>query len=155
VGETVGVTYIDKKARFKVVEAVVQEGQILVCPLEPNPDFWPKRRKAAGRPLGVERRRAPRYWCIGSITLRSESEGGSFHTAIKDISQSGCYVETLFSLPVGTAVELQLKLGDAVIEGRGEVRTCDPGVGLGIEFLELSDDNRDKLRNAIKKLISL
>jgi len=64
-----------------------------------------------------------------------------------DMSVSGCYVKSLFVLPVGTAVELKITVGHAAIVAKGSVKTSDPGIGNGIGFTEISDDDRSQLQH--------
>jgi len=64
-----------------------------------------------------------------------------------DVSVSGCYVKSLFVLPVGTAVDLKLTVGDGVVLARGTVKTSDQGIGNGIAFTELTEQGRSQLQH--------
>ena len=85
----------------------------------------------------MERRMCPRYPVsvgieITDVDSRTFSRGNT-----TDVSLSGCYVATIFPLPVGATVDLKLWIYDSSIKGRGSVQTCHPGVGMGIKFTDL------------------
>ena len=51
----------------------------------------------------------------------------------------------MFTLPVKTVVEVNLHLGHGVLSVRGKVVTCDPHVGNGIEFTNISPEAAEDL----------
>lgn len=65
--------------------------------------------------------------------------------ATADLSLGGCYVETLFPLAIGTALELKLQV-DGTLLVRAEVVTCDPQVGNGIQFNKMLPEDIGELR---------
>ena len=54
-----------------------------------------------------------------------------------DISGIGCYVETIFPLSIGTSLKVDLSIDSEQVTTRSFVRTSDPGLGMGIEFIGL------------------
>jgi PilZ domain len=66
-------------------------------------------------------------------------------TATCETSLGGCYVETMFTLAVGTTLTMTLWLGDEKVVTPGRVATCFPQVGNGIEFTGMSTDDQKKL----------
>jgi hypothetical protein len=56
--------------------------------------------------------------------------------ATSDLSEIGCYIETMFPLPIGIILEMSLQL-DGTLLAVGKVVTCDPQVGNGIEFTKM------------------
>ncbi len=66
-------------------------------------------------------------------------------TATSEISIGGCYVETMFTFAVGTALSMVLWLGDTKLTTPVRVATCFPQVGNGMEFTELSAEDRERL----------
>jgi hypothetical protein len=65
--------------------------------------------------------------------------------ATADLSLSGCYVETLFPLAIGTALELKLQV-DGTLLVLAEIVTCDPQVGNGIHFNKMLPEDIVELR---------
>lgn len=57
----------------------------------------------------------------------------------------GCYLETIFPLPIGTNVELKLQLEDTLLV-LATVVTCDPQVGNGIRFSRMLPEDLEQLR---------
>src|SRR5580700_8212195 len=65
--------------------------------------------------------------------------------ATSDISEAGCYIETMFPFPVGTTLEMSLQL-EGTLLAVGTVVTCDPQVGNGIEFAKMLPEDLEELR---------
>jgi hypothetical protein len=66
-----------------------------------------------------------------------------------DLSVQGMFIQTGRRFPEGAVLKIRFQLARSLYEvvARGEVRYCLPGVGIGIEFLEISP----KARRAIQK----
>ncbi len=69
--------------------------------------------------------------------------------ATSDLSEIGCYIETMFPFPVGTTLEMSLQL-DGTLLAVGKVVTCDPQVGNGIEFTKMLTEDQEELRAYVK-----
>jgi len=69
--------------------------------------------------------------------------------ATSDISEAGCYIETMFPFPVGTILEMSLQLQGTLL-AVGTVVTCDPQVGNGIEFARMLPEDMEELRAFVK-----
>jgi c-di-GMP-binding flagellar brake protein YcgR len=84
----------------------------------------------------------------GSRTLRS---------ATADLSLGGCYLEMLFTFPIGTVLEVSLQVGHTV-HAKAIVVSRELQVGNGIQFIDMPPTDRDAIRNymdtAIKENIS-
>ena len=52
----------------------------------------------------------------------------------------------MFPLPIGTPVEVRLRAGDVTIIVLGVIKTCDPQVGNGIQFLRMLPEDRHDLK---------
>jgi hypothetical protein len=69
--------------------------------------------------------------------------------ATADLSESGCYVESIFPFPIGTILEMTLEIGDTIL-ALGTVVTCDPQVGNGIKFIKMLPEDQEGLRGYIE-----
>ena len=69
-----------------------------------------------------------------------------------DISGNGCYVETVMPLPIGTALRVDLWIGEERLSPSAVVRTRDPGVGMGIEFTGLPEESKKRFQAHLDKL---
>jgi hypothetical protein len=79
---------------------------------------------------------------LREISLHYEGESSIIHVRPPDISASGMFVSTSRILPEGAVVTVQCKLAHsgAVICARGEVRYCLRGVGVGVQFTDISPE---------------
>jgi PilZ domain len=151
-GEVVGVQYKEKKARARVVwtcnlriETVrvgIQFLDALECPWIETLEKVPC---TEARP-DQEKRRHVRYRICVGVEIQGTDSNSTIHAQSADLSLGGCYVGTLFPLPIGTGVNLEFWIGPERIAATGSVRTSDPGVGMGIEFTNLSANNNDRLK---------
>ena len=63
-----------------------------------------------------------------------------------DVSGNGCYIESMMPMPAGTVLRLDFWLDSERVNISGVVRTCDPGVGNGIEFTGLPPDGKVRMQ---------
>jgi len=64
--------------------------------------------------------------------------------ATTDLSQSGCYIESVLPFPIGTIFEMSLQLDETLLVV-GTVVTRDPQVGNGIKFTRMLPEDREIL----------
>ena len=74
------------------------------------------------------------------------------NTKSADISARGCYVETMLPLPVGKLLSITFWLDSERVRTPAVVRSCDGGVGMGIEFTGLDDKTRERLQQQIEAM---
>jgi quercetin dioxygenase-like cupin family protein/Tfp pilus assembly protein PilZ len=95
-----------------------------------------------------ERRRSVRIKKPLEIIYSAESP--PIAARVDDISETGVFVETTDPLPVGGQIEFALHLPDQAadepIRGEGIVVWTDPATGTGIEFKDLSDEDRERIK---------
>lgn len=96
----------------------------------------------------------PRYAATG--TLQVLPEGGSLPVwaTLNDISTSGCYAETVSPLPAQTRIRVSIKTLVGELHAKGVIRTSHHGVGMGITFTELGDQDRSRLNEFIEELVN-
>ena len=69
---------------------------------------------------------------------------------VEDVSMGGCFVDTVGRVGVNEAVDLEILLPSGEwLPLRGRVATYQPGVGFGMSFTALSEDETA----ALKKLM--
>jgi hypothetical protein len=90
-------------------------------------------------------------------TLRELSvtyEGRSEEVALRppDISTRGMFINTSRNFPEGAVLNVQFRLGQSGtrVSTRAEVRYCLSGVGVGIEFIDISDDAVRAIEREVK-----
>jgi PilZ domain len=92
-----------------------------------------------------ERRVHPRVRVKVPVELFAPNSDIPQRGATSDISEAGCYIETMFPFPVGTKLEMSLQL-EGTLLAVGTVVTCDPQVGNGIEFARMLPEDLEELR---------
>lgn len=102
-----------------------------------------------GKIAGV--RRSSRVHCLREITVTYE--GQNEHTVVKapDLSASGMFINTMRAFPEGAVLNLRFRLAvtNALVQTRGEVRHCLPGVGVGVEFVGLAPEARKAIEREL------
>lgn len=101
-------------------------------------------------PHSPERRRHPRIkakipieiFCPGVAPMRASTD---------EISVCGCYVETMFTIDVGTKLTMKLSIGGEALQVSGVVVTKYPQVGNGIDFSEMRPSDSRKLDEFISE----
>lgn len=91
-----------------------------------------------------ERRQNPRVKVSVPVEIHAEGASTPIRGATSDLSVSGCYIETMFPFPVGTALDLKLQL-ETTLPIDATVVTCDPQVGNGIQFSRMLPEDRKTL----------
>jgi hypothetical protein len=91
------------------------------------------------------RRAQQRFHVAGGVELRRNEGAPPVFGNLSDVSLTGCYVETVSSLPVGTEVLFLLRVRDSVVRGRAQVKTSHHAVGVGLVFMHMSQEDQQKL----------
>ena len=86
------------------------------------------------------RRGGSRVHCLREITVTREGHDEHIHVKAPDLSTSGMFISTSRPFPEGTVLNLRFRLAvtNVEVQTRGEVRYCLPGVGVGVEFIAIS-----------------
>jgi PilZ domain len=98
------------------------------------------------------RRSQQRFHCTGGVELRRHEGAPPIFGNLSDISLTGCYVQTVSSLPVDTNVLFMIRVRDIVLRGRAEVKASHHAVGVGLIFAEVNRDDQEKLEFLIGTL---
>ncbi len=102
---------------------------------------------------GAEKRRSPRYKCQGSAELRSDGCDVRTWATFSDISLHGCYVEAQATYPAGTVLQMKLEANGVRLETKGNVRVSYPYLGMGISFVDMSEENQARLRALLATIL--
>ena len=79
-----------------------------------------------------------------------DGNSGNYSARITDLSEGGCYVDSLGQAQVGEVlkIKLQFQNGDW-LELSGEVAHQMPPLGFGVRFVNLDPEQLEKLRSAL------
>ncbi len=99
--------------------------------------------------MSDERRRNQRH----RVVLEAKWEGLSkrHEARVDDVSLSGCFVNTYAIAEIGELIKLRIRLHSGEwLALRGYVATFQNGVGFGMAFTDLSEENENALRELIE-----
>ena len=72
---------------------------------------------------------------------------------IYDLSEGGCFVNSLYDTPVGQRLSLRVTLPhEGTVTVQGETVYGRAGFGFAVRFVDVSDETRACLRSALDKL---
>jgi hypothetical protein len=82
------------------------------------------------------RRKVPRHEFVATSVLTDPVSAIRLSGRVTEISRKGCYVDALNSLPVGTALNLQISCDQGTFSTKGSIIYVHPGIGMGIAFID-------------------
>ena len=85
-----------------------------------------------------------------NLGVRWDAGAGYSEARLEDLSLGGCFVNTAGRVDVGDLVGLDIKLpsGETLLL-RGEVTSFQIGIGFGVQFPFLTDEEEQALRDLI------
>ena len=165
-GEIIAVQYGSQKGRFRVVwmadpasgragqvgirsvdDTCIWEAELAYFSLETSSD--------KSDPLAAarrDRRQYPRFRCQANVQVSRAESGQHVWAKLGDLSLGGCYINTPVPEAVGTRLRLVLQIDDSKISALGEVRTCVPALGMGVQFVGFESGSRELLKQVIDRL---
>jgi PilZ domain-containing protein len=153
VGDMIGVQCDEKKARCTVIWVIstgpVKKNQVGVKLLAEQECPWKSYLPLDGATVTISpsnRRRFHRHKINLPLELRDERSKAPTRINATDVSGNGCYVESMLPLPLGTVLRVDFWLDAEHINITAVVRTCDPGVGNGIEFTGMPVDGKSRMQ---------
>jgi PilZ domain len=153
VGDVVGVQCEEKKTRCTVIWVVntgpVKKNQVGVKLVAGQECPWKSYLPMEGATVtisGSNRRRWHRHKISLPLEIRDERVNAPIRINATDISGNGCYVENMLPFPLGTVLRLDFWLDSEHVNITAVVRTCDPGVGNGIEFTGMHSEMKERMQ---------
>jgi hypothetical protein len=97
---------------------------------------------AGGHPWGSPRT-AKRFSSLRDLSVTYEGHSEDVVTRPPDISTRGMFINTTRVFPEGAVlnVRFHLAISGHEVRSRAEVRYCLPGVGVGVEFMDISRES--------------
>jgi hypothetical protein len=92
--------------------------------------------------MNVEDREVQRYDLYSDLTFTYEGTSESIPVRPSDLSTRGMFIPTNRLFPPGSVLKVRFRLRRSgfLVNTRAEVRHCEPGSGVGVEFLNLPQD---------------
>jgi len=98
--------------------------------------------------MTVENREAERKPFLAEVIL--EFASGKRQVRVSDISAGGCYIESIISVQVGDQLQFELvRPGGEHLPFTGEIAYHFEGMGFGVKFTNLTDEQKKFLENII------
>jgi PilZ domain len=100
-----------------------------------------------------DRRREERVEvCLDAVW---DGRSGKVNARVTDLSEGGCYVDTLGEAYVGEVLTIKLTLpNDEYLELSGKVAHHSPPMGFGLRFVNLSEPQQQKLDSLLSGILS-
>lgn len=98
-----------------------------------------------------EQRHTLRQW-LNTQLPEPEQDDPPVTCRLTDLSLGGCYLATNSPFPRQTRVVLKIKTADLEIRAGGIVLVAHPEFGMGVEFLQSTDEQRDQVLRMITTL---
>jgi len=159
IDEIVGLTYGANRAHFRVkwigTPGTEKAGHIGLLNIAPEKTLWdfpvPPDALDLYQTGSVEMRKHPRFRCQNSIEVHLQG-GASFWGTVADLSLGGCYVEMPLPLEPGTKLRAGIWFGQTKAWAEALVTHRTPGLGVGLRFIEMSEQDRDVIRRFLESL---
>ncbi len=157
--EVVGLSYGANRGRFKVrwigKPGTPKAGHVGLLNIAPEKAFWdfplPAPAKDDYQPAAAQQRKHQRIKCHNSVALHTP-EGASFWGTVADLSVAGCYIEMAIPLAPASRVSLSIWIGESKVWADGEVAYSTPGMGIGVKFNRVSEQDLERIRAYLEPL---
>jgi hypothetical protein len=92
-------------------------------------------------------RSSPRTANYRDLCMTYEGSHEQLPVRAPDLSASGLFINTSRYFPQGAVLNLSFRLARSgrVVKARAEVRYCMPDVGIGVEFVDISPEDRQAI----------
>jgi hypothetical protein len=97
-----------------------------------------------------------RYPQLSELSMNYEGETEEIAVRPPDLSPNGMFVNTHKDLPQGAVLKLKFRLArtGVLVQVRCEVRYCLPGVGVGVQFIDISPEAFAAIKDEISEQVS-
>ena len=102
--------------------------------------------------MSSERRRAPRYHLVADAEIVSPLFPGFLKARTSDVSLAGCFMNTTYSLSLGTEIQLQVKYEGTILIASGAVARSEPSMGFGFSFGSMKGAQQILLQKWLEEL---
>jgi len=91
---------------------------------------------------------------LNSHSPDNEKDDPPVHCKLTDLSLGGCYLEVASPFPTRTQIVLSMRAANLELRVAGVVRVMHPEIGMGIEFKQSTEEQRDHVERFIQALRS-
>lgn len=100
-------------------------------------------------------REAERFAAYRGLNLIYEGRSAKIEVRAPDLSPRGMFIHIPHGFPEGAVIKVEFWLSRSGyhVQARAEVRYSLPGVGIGIEFVDISEQDKRAIENEINDLM--
>jgi hypothetical protein len=100
-------------------------------------------------------READRYAVYRDLSITYEGRSEQIAIPAPNISRRGMFIHIPTQFPEGAVLKVEFRLSRSahIVKARGEVRYSLPGVGIGVEFVDISPDDEQAIADEIDTLM--
>ncbi|MGA2375414.1 MAG: PilZ domain-containing protein [Candidatus Sulfotelmatobacter sp.] len=157
--EIVGLTYGTNRVHFRVKwvggAGTSKAGHVGLLNITPEKPLWdfplPSDSVDHYQPESIELRTSARYRCQNPVEVHVH-QGASFWGTVADLSLGGCYVEMPIPLLPGTKLRVGIWFGQSKAWAEAQVAHRTPGLGIGLKFVEISEQDLGQIRRFLEGL---
>jgi hypothetical protein len=164
-GEIIGLTYGANKVHFRIMwvgaPGTPKHGRIGLLNLSPDKPLWDFALPGPGIDgSGIardpnDRRAHPRFKTVNSVEVHPEGQQAPIRARTADLSVGGCFIEMPTPLPRGAQMRIGIWVKDTKLWANGRVVTSNPGFGIGVQFLQISDEDKTQLEQFLESTIRI
>jgi hypothetical protein len=96
---------------------------------------------------GEERRKSQRFPFREDILI----DGAKLCTS-NEISEGGLFVSAIQIFEEGEVIDVTIPLGGEQITVKGQVKYCQPGIGMGVMFYKLDDEQKNRIKKLVDRI---
>jgi len=103
----------------------------------------------------IPNREFDRWATYRGLTINYEGRSELLEIRAPDISPRGMFIHIPQHFPEGAVLKLEFRLSRSghEVHARAEVRYCLPGVGIGVEFIDISEQDELAIADEIDSLM--
>lgn len=166
-GEIIGLTFGTNKVHFRIMwvgaPGTPKTGRIGLLNLSPDKPLWDFTLPGPGidGSSGTisrdphDRRAHPRFKTVNSVEIHPEGQQAPIRARTADLSIGGCFIEMPNPLPKGTQMKIGIWVKDTKLWATGRVITSTPGFGIGVQFLQISDEDKTQLEQFLESTVRI
>lgn len=109
--------------------------------------------RAMSAESGEKKRRYPRIELPKGMWVAWHDGGKRWVSRVRTLGMGGLYINIPDPPTVGTVVRLLFEVPSGEVRARAIVRDVKPGEGMGVEFREMTAEDRARLQQLLKRLI--
>jgi PilZ domain len=102
----------------------------------------------------AKRRSVLRCPLVASAEVTELVSRAQLKARISELGLGGCYIDTLNPFPQGTLVQLRILRDNGLFETQAKVVYSDVRFGMGLAFIEMTNDQRSLLESWLADLVT-